>query len=101
MNIATDNPTIADGAAFEVHLAQKGLTLQVPADKTVLNVLTEAGVDMPYSCAQGICGTCLTRVIEGQPDHWDSYLTPEEQEAGDQMMPCCSRSKTARLVLDL
>lgn len=92
---------IADGAAFEVHLARQGLTLQVPADQTLLHVLTKAGVAMPFSCEQGICGTCLTRVLQGQPDHWDSYLTPDEQAAGDQMMPCCSRSKTARLVLDL
>lgn len=101
MNIAADNPAIDDGAAFEVHLAKKGLTLQVPPEKTLLKVLTDAGVDTPFSCEQGICGTCLTKVLEGQPDHWDSYLTPQEQEAGDQMMPCCSRSKTARLVLDI
>lgn len=101
MSTSADNPQIEDGAEFEVHLARKGLTLRVPTDKTLLHVLTEAGVDMPFSCEQGICGTCLTRVLEGQPDHWDSYLTPEEQEKGDQMMPCCSRSKTARLVLDV
>jgi vanillate O-demethylase ferredoxin subunit len=40
-------------------------------------------------------------VLCGTPDHWDSYLLPEEQEKGDQIMPCCSRSKTARLTLDL
>lgn len=53
------------------------------------------------SCEQGVCGTCLTRVIEGIPDHKDLYLTPEEQAANDQFTPCCSRSKSARLVLDL
>ena len=52
-------------------------------------------------CEQGVCGTCLTRVLEGQPDHKDMYLTPEEQQANDQFTPCCSRSKSALLVLDL
>ncbi|HET7867485.1 MAG TPA: 2Fe-2S iron-sulfur cluster binding domain-containing protein, partial [Burkholderiaceae bacterium] len=50
---------------------------------------------------QGVCGTCLTRVIDGQPDHRDQSLTPEEQAAGDQFLPCCSRAKSERLVLDL
>ncbi len=86
---------------FEVHLAQRNLTLTVPPDKSILQVLQDAGLDVPFSCSEGICGTCLTRVKAGEPDHWDMYLTPEEQEAGDQMLICCSRSQTARLVLDL
>jgi vanillate O-demethylase ferredoxin subunit len=53
------------------------------------------------SCEQGVCGTCLTRVLQGEVDHRDAYLTPEEQAANDQFTPCCSRSKSARLVLDL
>ena len=61
----------------------------------------EVGVEIPTSCEQGVCGTCLTRVIEGVPDHRDLYLTPEEQAANDQFTPCCSRAKSARLVLDL
>jgi vanillate O-demethylase ferredoxin subunit len=48
-----------------------------------------------------VCGTCLTRVLEGEPDHKDAYLTPEEQEKNDQFLPCCSRSKSPLLVLDL
>ena len=55
----------------------------------------DAGVDVPVSCEQGVCGTCLTRVIEGVPDHRDMYLTPEEQAANDQFMPCCSRARDA------
>ena len=53
------------------------------------------------SCEQGVCGTCLTRVLEGECDHRDDCLTPEEQAANDQFTPCCSRAKSARLVLDL
>ncbi len=86
---------------FEVHLAQRQLTLAVPPDKSILRVLQDAGVDVPFSCSEGICGTCLTRVKEGEPDHWDMYLTPQEQEKGDCIMVCISRSKSPRLVLDL
>jgi vanillate monooxygenase ferredoxin subunit len=56
---------------------------------------------VPMSCGQGICGTCLTRVVGGVPDHRDMYLSGEEQDANDQFTPCCSRSKTAVLMLDL
>jgi len=86
---------------FEVHLAQRQLSLTVPPEKTILQVLQDAGVDVPFSCSEGICGTCLTRVKEGEPDHWDMYLTPQEQEKGDCIMVCISRSRSPRLVLDL
>jgi len=86
---------------FEVHLAQRNLTLTVQPDQSILKALQDAGVDVPFSCSEGICGTCLTKVVEGEPDHWDMYLTPEEQEKGDCIMVCISRSKSPRLVLDL
>ena len=86
---------------FEVHLAQRNITLTVQPDQTILKVLQDAGVDVPYSCSEGICGTCITNVKEGEPEHWDMYLTPEEQEKNDCMMVCISRSKSPRLVLDL
>ncbi len=92
--------TASDGA-FEVQLARSGRVVQVPADQTVLQALAEAGVSVDNACQQGVCGTCLTRVLGGTPDHKDLYLTPEEQEANDQFLPCCSRSKTPLLVLDL
>jgi vanillate O-demethylase ferredoxin subunit len=88
-------------ASFEVQLASSGKIVVIPGDKTVVQALAEAGVDVPVSCEQGVCGTCLTRVIEGVPDHRDMYLTPEEQAANDQFTPCCSRARTPRLVLDL
>lgn len=88
-------------ASFEIKLASSGRILLVPADKTVTNVLAEAGVEIPVSCEQGVCGTCLTRVLAGIPDHKDMYLTPEEQAKNDQFTPCCSRSKSGQLTLDL
>ncbi|WP_090511508.1 PDR/VanB family oxidoreductase [Pseudomonas marincola] len=95
-------PTVtADDTSFEVRLNSSGLVLQIPADKTVVQVLDEAGVIIPVSCEQGICGTCLTRVIDGQPDHRDAFMTPAEHAMNDQFTPCCSRAKSACLVLDI
>ena len=92
--------TSGDGA-FDVKLASSGKVVTVPAGQTVIKVLAEQGVSVPYSCEEGVCGTCLTRVLEGVPDHRDMYLSEEEQAANDQFMPCCSRAKTPLLVLDL
>lgn len=91
----------ADDGSFELELASSGRVIPVAADKTPLQALLDAGIDIPMSCEQGVCGTCLTRVISGTPDHRDHYLTPEEHAANDQFLPCCSRSKSPRLVLDL
>ena len=96
----SQTPLAADGS-FEVVLQKSGQTLTVTKDQSILKVLQDAGHDVPFSCSEGICGTCLTKVVAGTPDHWDMYLTPEEQEKGDCIMVCCSRSQTARLVLDL
>ena len=96
----TQTPINADGS-FEVHVQKSGQTLQVAKEQSILNVLQNAGHEVAFSCSQGVCGTCLTQVIAGTPDHWDMFLTPEEQEANNQMLICCSRSLTARLVLDL
>jgi vanillate monooxygenase ferredoxin subunit len=90
-----------DDATFEVKLASSGKVILVPKDRTVVQALAAAGVEIATSCEQGVCGTCLTRVLEGEPDHKDMYLTPEEQAANDQFTPCCSRSHSPLLVLDL
>jgi vanillate O-demethylase ferredoxin subunit len=91
----------AEADAFQVKLASSGAVFDIPADKSITQVLAEHGVDVPTSCEQGVCGTCLTRVLEGEPDHRDVYLTAGEQAQNDQMTPCCSRAKTQLLVLDL
>jgi vanillate O-demethylase ferredoxin subunit len=87
--------------SFQVKLASSGRVVVVPKDRTVTEALREVGVEIPTSCEQGICGTCVTRVLEGLPDHKDLYLSPEEQAANDQFTPCCSRAKSPVLVLDL
>lgn len=87
--------------SFEVVLQQSGLTLSVPADKSVLDVVLASGVDVEYCCEEGTCGSCETGVLEGQVDHRDSVLTEEEQQRQNTMMLCVSRSACPRLVLDL
>lgn len=84
-----------------MQIASSGRVISIAPDKTVSQALAEAGVEITLSCEQGVCGTCITRVLQGESDHRDCYLTPDEQAANDQFTPCCSRSKSARLVLDL
>lgn len=93
-------PRVASGE-FEVVAARSGKTLTVRPDQSVLQALLDAGVAVSYSCTDGICGTCLTPVLAGEPEHWDSYQEPEEQAANTHMTPCCSRSASACLVLDV
>jgi vanillate O-demethylase ferredoxin subunit len=95
------SPVLGDAAAFEVFAARSGRLISVSHDRTVVQALAEAGVHVPVSCEQGVCGTCITRVLDGTPDHRDLYLTPDEQAANDRFTPCCSRSLSQRLVLDL
>ncbi|GHH43144.1 PDR/VanB family oxidoreductase [Lentzea cavernae] len=90
-----------NSAEFEVELARTGAVLRVPSGKSVLDVLEEQRVSVLWSCREGTCGTCETTVLNGTPDHRDSVLTDEEQECGDVMMVCVSRSRSTRLVLDL
>jgi vanillate O-demethylase ferredoxin subunit len=87
--------------AFEVKLARSGRVFQIPADRSVLEVLDEAGVEIETSCEQGICGACITRVLQGIPDHRDQFMNDAEHASNDQFTPCCSRAKSASLVLDL
>jgi len=86
---------------FEVKLTSSGHTYRIPKDQTIVQALRAEGVEIMVSCEQGVCGTCITRVLEGVPDHRDCYLTDDERAANDQFTPCCSRSKTPVLVLDL
>ncbi|NUP77733.1 MAG: oxidoreductase [Nonomuraea sp.] len=93
------DPVLA--GAFEVELALSGLTLTVPQDRSVLEVVEEAGVHVLTSCGEGTCGTCETPVLAGVVDHRDSLLTPEERAANDVMFLCVSRAACPKLVLEL
>ncbi|MEV6823551.1 PDR/VanB family oxidoreductase [Amycolatopsis sp. NPDC051102] len=96
---ARENTGPATG--FDVELARSGLTLSVPADRSILEVAEDAGVPVLSSCRGGTCGTCETPVLDGVPDHRDSLLTGEERAANETMMICVSRSCGRKLVLDL
>ena len=97
--------TPADVAAVEggflVELARSRRTIAVAQGNTILEALANAGVSVPNSCQQGVCGTCETGVLQGTPDHRDSILTSAERAASKTMMICCSGSLTDRLILDL
>lgn len=89
------------GESFEVIAKRSGLTVTVASDDTILSALTRAGITIKKSCEQGVCGTCLCDVIEGDIDHRDKFLTEDERADGDQIVTCCSRAKGNRLVLDI
>ncbi|HWK95500.1 MAG TPA: PDR/VanB family oxidoreductase [Pseudolabrys sp.] len=89
------------GGSFEVQLARTGIVVPVPEGVSIVKALEGAGVKVETMCGQGVCGTCLCDVLEGLPDHRDSYLTDEEHRENTQMTLCCSRSLSKRLVLDL
>lgn len=92
-------PPVRDGVEFEVQLVDSGRIVTVPADKTALQAISEVEPNVAYSCRQGFCGTCRTRVLSGEPEHRESRLTAEEQQS--EMLICVSRARGGRIVLDL
>ena len=87
--------------AFQVKIASSGATYEIPKDKSVTQALQAHGIEILVSCEQGVCGTCITRVLDGECEHRDLYFTDEEKAKHDQFTPCCSRAKSRLLVLDL
>ncbi|GHE78873.1 vanillate O-demethylase [Amycolatopsis deserti] len=85
---------------FTVEL-DTGEVFAVPADKSILTVLGENGIEVFSSCEEGICGSCVSGVLEGEPDHRDNCLSAADRAAGDQMALCVSRAKTPRLKIEL
>jgi tetrachlorobenzoquinone reductase len=86
---------------YQVKLARNGAELCVPAGKSLLDALLEIGVEVEHSCKEGVCGSCETRVLEGEPDHRDSVLSKSERASNQTMMVCVSGCKGKRLVIDL
>lgn len=97
---AQDARADPDGS-FEIEIASSGRIVEVAPDQSAIEALAAAGIDLPVSCEQGICGTCVTMVIAGEPDHRDMFLSAEDRTANDLFTPCCSRAISRRLVLDL
>lgn len=96
---AKDAPAASGG--FSVKLRRDGRTVPVPPGQSILDALAAIGAEPPWSCREGVCGTCEVRVLEGVPDHHDMVLSPAQRDANDRMMVCCSGAKSPLLVLDL
>lgn len=92
--------TSADNS-FEVQVASSGKVYVIGEDESIISVLEADGVEIPVSCQQGICGSCITRVLEGKADHRDQVLSDKERDEENWFTPCCSRALTPRLVLDI
>ncbi|PWI27823.1 PDR/VanB family oxidoreductase [Pseudoglutamicibacter cumminsii] len=95
---AQEQPGASENSAFVVEL--EGEEYEIPADRSIVSVLEEHGVDVETSCEEGICGTCIMQVLCGEPEHRDNVLTKSEKESGELMAICVSRSKTPKLELD-
>jgi ferredoxin-NADP reductase len=89
------------GESFEVYCEQSEITVTVLSDDTIAKALRKCGLKVNMSCEEGVCGTCITDVLEGEPDHRDHFLTDEEKADNDQIALCCSRAKSKRLVIDI
>jgi vanillate O-demethylase ferredoxin subunit len=93
--------TNADDTPFDIRIASSGAMVHVDKGITALAALAAHGIDLPSSCEQGVCGTCVTRVVDGVPDHRDHFLTAEQRASNAQFTPCCSRSCSPVITLDL
>lgn len=93
-NTASDSDT-----DFELEIASTGEVIVVKKSESALNAMLACGIDIPCSCEEGVCGMCITQVVSGTPDHRDRYLTDAEKAKNDVFAPCCSRSKSGRLVI--
>jgi ferredoxin-NADP reductase len=92
---------LVDGEAFEVEAKASGLKLTVESGCSILEMLEQAGIPVPSSCLEGVCGTCETDIVDGEAEHRDSILSPEERASNETMMICVSRARTPSLVLDI
>ncbi|RKO20413.1 oxidoreductase [Pseudarthrobacter phenanthrenivorans] len=97
---AGETPETAAVTAFEIELRKSGCTLTVPPEKSILDVVLEVNPSFMSSCEEGFCGTCETKVLEGEVEHRDTILSEKERAKNDTMFICVSRSKCPKLVLD-
>lgn len=98
---APQSDDLQESNSFTVRLERSAVEFEVPEQKSILEVLEENGFEIPFSCREGLCGTCVTNVCSGEPDHRDYVLSDEERASGKMMTICCSRSKSPLLTLDL
>src|ERR1700693_5646267 len=90
---------LAEERLFRVRLARSGGEYEVAPGESILDVLRRHAVDARASCELGYCGACLTRYLDGEPDHRDQILGEVARKT--HMLICCSRATSDQLVLDL
>lgn len=95
--VASEVDTSKD-RAFTVDL-DTGETFEVPADRSILGVLEDNGVEVFKSCEEGVCGSCVSGLLEGTVDHRDNCLTATDRET--QLALCVSRATSDRLLIEL
>lgn len=93
--------SVGGDRAFTVELRRSGVTVEVPADRTILDVVRPLAPGISWNCLRGECGTCTQTVLDGVPAHRDTVLSPRAKEAGKRITICVSRARTERLALDL
>jgi vanillate O-demethylase ferredoxin subunit len=98
---AAEEAAAAPAGSFEVELKRSGACLHVGPGESILEVLERHGHEVPFSCREGLCGTCETAVCEGEPEHLDYVHPPSQRPQLRTMLVCVSRAKSQRLVLDL
>ena len=91
----------ADNKAFEIYCTKSDVTLTVPPEKSITDVLDENGIDIPVSCADGICGSCITKFVEGEVEHRDGVLSKSDREKKQLFTPCCSRAVGERIAIEV
>ncbi|GGC93902.1 PDR/VanB family oxidoreductase [Chelatococcus reniformis] len=92
--------TFEDDRPFELELSRSGATVTVAAGETMVEAAARIGVHIPTSCGEGICGTCVCDVIDGMPEHRDSFLSDLDRNENRRVAPCCSRARTSKLAID-
>ncbi|WP_084651460.1 PDR/VanB family oxidoreductase [Ottowia thiooxydans] len=95
------SPKMALTGSCIVELRKSGVTMEIPKNKPALQAFLDAGVDIEFSCEEGVCGACETRILEGEAEHRDSVLSGAQKAAQKSMMVCVSRCRSDRMVLDL
>ena len=87
-----------DPGGFLVELRQHGVTIECAPGMTILDAAAAAGLTLPSSCAQGLCGTCKSTLISGEVDmRHNGGIRPREIAAGKVLL-CCSRPKSDLVV---
>lgn len=95
-------PKVQEASSFQVQVqSSDGVTINVPKEKTLLEALLESGVKAPYSCRVGRCGTCELNVLEGEIEHYDSFLSEEQRNSQNVILTCVSRAKSAKIVIEI